>query len=296
MLIALLMIWVYPQYHDRWHFFHRPQHVQSGGAVECRGYNGNRHGSGDCQPSHRFIRRIAARVHGYGHRLPASPRVHPRCRLELAPNHPLRSGPGRTGRVVAGLVDFIPWISLRYHLGRGRSMFSRCRLFGGPTAAGTRPWTRPIKSWEVASMTLIGATWSWIFAGVAIAWMLTNTLIARRRRPQIRVQSQTALGPTICWPSALPWYAGLLEMNAYYKPRTQMLSGIPVPVLIMICVAVGMSLLAKTTRFFGRYVFAIGATPKRPNYRGSPLKSSPPSCLWSWASSLLSLCKLPPRG
>jgi D-xylose transport system permease protein len=60
-------------------------------------------------------------------------------------------------------------------------------------------------------------------------------------------------------------------MNAYYKPRTEIPRGIPVPVLIMICVAVGMSLLAKTTRF-GRYVFAIGGNPEAAELSGIAVK------------------------
>jgi D-xylose transport system permease protein len=60
-------------------------------------------------------------------------------------------------------------------------------------------------------------------------------------------------------------------MNAYYKPRTEIPRGIPVPVPIMICVVVGMSLLAKTTRF-GRYVFAIGGNPEAAELSGIAVK------------------------
>ena len=50
-------------------------------------------------------------------------------------------------------------------------------------------------------------------------------------------------------------------MNSYYRPRTQIPQGIPIPVLILIVVAVGMSALTKVTKF-GRYVFAIGGNPE----------------------------------
>jgi D-xylose transport system permease protein len=63
----------------------------------------------------------------------------------------------------------------------------------------------------------------------------------------------------------------VMVMNAYYKPRTEIPRGIPVPVLIMILVVLGMSLLAKTTRF-GRYVFAIGGNPEAAELSGIAVK------------------------
>jgi D-xylose transport system permease protein len=60
------------------------------------------------------------------------------------------------------------------------------------------------------------------------------------------------------------WCAGIAGfvavMNAYPQPRSEIGRGIPVPVLILIGVAIGMSLLARRTRF-GRYVFALGGSP-----------------------------------
>lgn len=118
----------------------------------------------------------------------------------------------------------------------------------------------------------IGASWSWILAGVAIAWMLTNTIMVRRscRKYGFKVK------PLWVQLLFLTIGAGLvcgfvLVMNAYYKPRTQIPRGIPVPVLIMICVVVGMSLLAKITRF-GRYVFAIGGNPEAAELSGIAVK------------------------
>jgi D-xylose transport system permease protein len=118
----------------------------------------------------------------------------------------------------------------------------------------------------------LGATWSWILAGAAIAWMLTNTIIDRRssRKYGFKVKplwvqlSFLAIGiALVC--------GFVMVMNAYYKPRTEIPRGIPVPVLIMICVVVGMSLLAKTTRF-GRYVFAIGGNPEAAELAGIAVK------------------------
>jgi len=118
----------------------------------------------------------------------------------------------------------------------------------------------------------IGATWSWILAGVAIAWMLINTIMVRR--------SCRKYGFTVkpLWVHLLYLAIGtalvcgfVLVMNAYYKPRTEIARGIPVPVLIMIFVVVGMSLLSKITRF-GRYVFAIGGNPEAAELAGIAVK------------------------
>ncbi|MEJ2039669.1 MAG: hypothetical protein P8X55_12170, partial [Desulfosarcinaceae bacterium] len=118
----------------------------------------------------------------------------------------------------------------------------------------------------------IGATWSWILAGGAIAWMLTHTFMTRRscRKYGFKVKP--------FWIQAFLLAIGMalicgfvMVMNAYYKPRTEIPRGIPVPVLIMICVVVGMSLLAKITRF-GRYVFAIGGSPEAAELSGIAVK------------------------
>ena len=118
----------------------------------------------------------------------------------------------------------------------------------------------------------IGATWSWILAGVAIAWMLTNTIMVRRscRKYGFKIKPlwvhlfYLAIGTALVC-------GFVLVMNAYYKPRTEIPRGIPVPVLIMIFVVVGMSLLAKITRF-GRYVFAIGGNPEAAELAGIAVK------------------------
>ena len=118
----------------------------------------------------------------------------------------------------------------------------------------------------------IGATWSWILAGVAIAWMLTNTIMVRRscRKYGFKIKP---LWVHLCYLAiGTALVCGfVLVMNAYYKPRTEIPRGIPVPVLIMIFVVVGMSLLAKITRF-GRYVFAIGGNPEAAELAGIAVK------------------------
>jgi D-xylose transport system permease protein len=118
----------------------------------------------------------------------------------------------------------------------------------------------------------LGATWSWILAGVAIAWMLTYTIIDRARARKYGFKVKPLWVQLFLLAGGIALVCGfVMVMNAYYKPRTQIPRGIPVPVLILICVAVGMSLLAKTTRF-GRYVFAIGGNPEAAELSGIAVK------------------------
>ena len=56
-------------------------------------------------------------------------------------------------------------------------------------------------------------------------------------------------------------------MNAYTLPRTDIARGIPVPVLILIGVAVLMTALSRLTKF-GRYVFAMGGSPEAAELAG----------------------------
>ena len=118
----------------------------------------------------------------------------------------------------------------------------------------------------------IGATWSWILAGAAIAWMLTNTIVVRRSCRKYGFNVKPLWVQLLFLSIGTALVCGfVLVMNAYYKPRTEIPRGIPVPVLIMICVVVGMSLLAKITRF-GRYVFAIGGNPEAAELSGIAVK------------------------
>lgn len=118
----------------------------------------------------------------------------------------------------------------------------------------------------------IGAKWSWVLAGVAIAWMLINTFMTRRSCRKYGFKVKPFWIQTILLTIGIALICGfVMVMNAYYKPRTDIPRGIPVPVLILICVVVGMSLLAKITRF-GRYVFAIGGSPEAAELSGIAVK------------------------
>lgn len=114
----------------------------------------------------------------------------------------------------------------------------------------------------------IGATWSWIFGAVCIALMIFGTIRSRVRRKKYGFQ------PKARWAELLTLVIGIalvcgfvMVMNSYYKPRTEIPRGIPIPVLILIGVVVIMTLLAKITKF-GRYVFAIGGNPEAAELSG----------------------------
>jgi D-xylose transport system permease protein len=118
----------------------------------------------------------------------------------------------------------------------------------------------------------IGATWSWILGVLAIAWMLINTIMVRRSRRKYGFPLKPLWSQLLILAVETALVCGfVLVMNAYYKPRTEIPRGIPVPVLIMICVVVAMSLLAKITRF-GRYVFAIGGNLEAAELAGIAVK------------------------
>ncbi len=107
----------------------------------------------------------------------------------------------------------------------------------------------------------IGSTWSLALGALAIAGVAGALWRARA----VRHAHGAATRPV--WAEALRlalWTAGIasfvLLMNAYEKPRSDIGRGIPVPALILIAVTIGMTALARATRF-GRYVFAIGGSP-----------------------------------
>ncbi len=118
----------------------------------------------------------------------------------------------------------------------------------------------------------IGATWSWILAGAAIAWMVINTILVRRSCRKYGFKSKPLAAQLLLLVIGMALVCGfVMVMNAYTKPRTDISRGIPVPVLIMICVVVGMTLLTRVTRF-GRYVFAIGGNPEAAELSGIAVK------------------------
>ena len=107
----------------------------------------------------------------------------------------------------------------------------------------------------------IGTAWSWTLGALAVAAVGAWLWRARSGRRAYGVPMRPRWAELL---SFTLWCAGIAGfvavMNAYPQPRSEIGRGIPVPVLILIGVAIGMSLLARRTRF-GRYVFALGGSP-----------------------------------
>jgi D-xylose transport system permease protein len=125
----------------------------------------------------------------------------------------------------------------------------------------------------------LGEWRSWLLAGIACALIVVSLVLARRRRRRYRfavrpLALDIALGAIGCaavlgavtianryyWPAQLAsQYAerhGIVEPEGGLKIST----GVAYPVVILICVAIVMTYLARRRRF-GRYVYAIGGNP-----------------------------------
>ena len=121
----------------------------------------------------------------------------------------------------------------------------------------------------------IGATWSWIFGGVCILLMIIGTFRGRARRKKYGFKPKARWAELVMLLIGIGLVCGfVMVMNSYYKPRTEIPRGIPIPVLILIGVVVLMTLLAKVTKF-GRYVFAIGGNPEAAELSGINVPGRP---------------------
>lgn len=114
----------------------------------------------------------------------------------------------------------------------------------------------------------IGATGSWLFGGVCILLMLFGVFRSRVRRRKYGFKPKALWAELTILVIGIGLVCGfVMVMNSYYKPRTEIPRGIPIPVLILIGVVAVMTLVAKVTKF-GRYVFAIGGNPEAAELSG----------------------------
>jgi D-xylose transport system permease protein len=108
----------------------------------------------------------------------------------------------------------------------------------------------------------IGAFWSWVLAALAIAAVLAITWRTRQRRRRFAMAQRPLLLEALLllvWSGLILGFVAV--MNAYERPRTGEPMGLPIPVLILIAVTIGMTVLARRHRF-GRHVFAMGSNPE----------------------------------
>ena len=118
----------------------------------------------------------------------------------------------------------------------------------------------------------IGVTASWVLGLLMCAALVWWKISQRRARQAYGV-------PTNAWwvdslMTAVPLViilAFVATRNAYQIPNKESAQGIPIPVLIWIAVALGVSFLVHRTRF-GRYVFAMGGNPDAAALVGIPVR------------------------
>ena len=130
----------------------------------------------------------------------------------------------------------------------------------------------------------LGATLSWLVAGIAIAGIVYGLLAGRRRRrrygfPLRAVWADVTLGAigslvvagAVWITNSYPWPPALAQQYAQEHgitiPRGGIPTGIAIPVLIAIGIAVVMTYLG-TRRRFGRYVYSIGGNPEAAELAG----------------------------
>ena len=114
----------------------------------------------------------------------------------------------------------------------------------------------------------IGGFWSWVVGLVAIAGIVAVSLGSRAKRGRLGFPVRPLWAEVLVLGVSIALIiAFVLVMNAYTLPRTDIARGIPVPVLILIVVAVLMTALSRLTKF-GRYVFAMGGSPEAAELAG----------------------------
>ncbi|WP_431283105.1 sugar ABC transporter permease [Humitalea sp. 24SJ18S-53] len=116
----------------------------------------------------------------------------------------------------------------------------------------------------------IGGSASWLVgaAGVAVlAWLRLST---RRRQQSFGFVTRPLWAEAVTILVMAVFILGFVAvMNSYTRPRTDIVQGISIPVLVLIAVACALEWLARTRRF-GRYVYAIGGNPEAARLAGVP--------------------------
>jgi D-xylose transport system permease protein len=132
----------------------------------------------------------------------------------------------------------------------------------------------------------IGATWSWVVAGIACVGIVLMIFNGRRNRKRFNFPLRPlwaeltlvtagcgAVLGAVAIANSYPWPKGIVKRYAAAEnieiPAGGLFiaHGIAIPVLIAICVGVAMSFIANRTRF-GRYVFAMGGNPEAAELAG----------------------------
>ena len=112
----------------------------------------------------------------------------------------------------------------------------------------------------------LGATLSWLVAGIAITLLVYGIIASRRRRRHYGFPLRAVWADVILGVIGSLVVAGAVWIANSYPPGGTPY-GIAIPVLIAIGIAVVMTFLA-TRRRFGRYVYSIGGNPEAAELAG----------------------------
>jgi D-xylose transport system permease protein len=166
---------------------------------------------------------------------------------------------------IVTLGGLLIWRGAAFQLARGRTVAPLDSTFqllgGGPQGS-------------------LGDTWSWVVAGVAIIAILYGLIASRRRRQHYGFQLRPVWADIVLGVVGIGVVAGAVSvMNSYPWPPVLAAAyaqehgipvppgglliptGIAIPVLLAIGVAVVVTVLA-TRRRYGRHVYAIGGNPE----------------------------------
>jgi len=172
---------------------------------------------------------------------------------------------------IVTLGGLLIWRGAAFQLARGRTIAPLDITFqllgGGPKGS-------------------LGETLSWVVAAIAILAIFYNLISGRRRRRRygfalrpawaditIGVLGSLAVAGAVWIANAYPWPPALAEQYAKEHgipiPEGGLIipTGIAIPVLLAIGIAIVMTVLA-TRRRFGRYVYAIGGNPEAAELAG----------------------------
>ncbi len=116
----------------------------------------------------------------------------------------------------------------------------------------------------------IGGPASWAVGLVGVAALTGLRLAARRRQQGFGFTTRPLWAEAVTILLMAGFILGFVAvMNSYTRPRTDIVQGISIPVLVLIGVACALEWLARTRRF-GRYVYAIGGNPEAARLAGVP--------------------------
>ena len=112
----------------------------------------------------------------------------------------------------------------------------------------------------------LGATLSWLVAGVAVSFLIYGIIASRRRRRRYGFALRAVWADVALGVIGSLVVAGAVWVANSYPPGGNSY-GIAIPVLLAIAIAVAMTVLA-TRRRFGRYVYSIGGNPEAAELAG----------------------------